>query len=57
MTTPITTPGGRKGRGGFGGASVEERRIKACVGLKELEGVVEGVGGGVLKMILAGEGV
>jgi cell division control protein 6 len=32
----------------------EERKIGSCVGEKELDGVLEGVGGGILRQLLAG---
>lgn len=34
---------------------VDERRVKAMVGIKDMEGAVEGVGGGVLRGMLRGK--
>jgi cell division control protein 6 len=63
------TPGsGRRGRkkdvfafggasGGAGGGSVmmDEKRLASCVGEREMEGAVEGMGAGILRGILSGE--
>ncbi|KAI9717542.1 MAG: hypothetical protein M1812_004683 [Candelaria pacifica] len=47
----------KKGRAAFGAGQGEERRVASCVGDKEIESAVEGVGGGILKGILSGEGL
>ncbi len=47
----------KKGRAAFGAGQGDERRFASCVGDKELETAVEGVGGGILKGILSGEGL
>lgn len=45
----------KRGRGAFGGASADERRFSACVGVKDLEVAAEGVGGQILRGILYGD--
>ncbi|KAK4105522.1 cell division control protein Cdc6 [Parathielavia hyrcaniae] len=67
---PTTPNSGRRGRrkkdvfafsgaGGVGGASgsvmMDEKRVASCVGEKEMEGAVEGMGAGILRGILSGE--
>ncbi|KAI9789648.1 MAG: AAA ATPase [Candelina submexicana] len=47
----------KKGRAAFGAGQGDERRVASCVGDKEIETAVEGVGGGILKAILSGEGL
>ncbi|KAI9814738.1 MAG: AAA ATPase [Pycnora praestabilis] len=47
----------KKGKGGFGVGMGDERRIASCAGEKELEAAVQGVGSGILKGILSGEGL
>lgn len=49
------TPGRSGGRKKNVCVPVDERRVKAMVGVKDLEGAVEGVGAGVLKGMLSGE--
>ncbi|PQE12729.1 hypothetical protein CJF30_00002630 [Rutstroemia sp. NJR-2017a BBW] len=50
---------GRRGRKVFGmGVGVgDEKRVGSCVGVKEVEMAVEGLGAGILKSILHGEGL
>ena len=55
FSAQIATPSKRKGA--FGSSGVEERRVKACVAVKDVEAVIEGVGSEVLKKILRGEGL
>lgn len=58
-----TTPSGRKGRkkdvfgfgGGMSGLVADERRVASCVGEREVEAAVEGMGAGILRGILSGE--
>ncbi|KAG7293016.1 hypothetical protein NEMBOFW57_003061 [Staphylotrichum longicolle] len=58
-----TTPLGRKGRkkdvfgfgGGMSGLVADERRVASCVGEREVEAAVEGMGAGILRGILSGE--
>jgi cell division control protein 6 len=50
------TPSKRGRRPAFGGGSLgDERRIASCVGEKEIEGAVEGLGADILMSILSGE--
>jgi cell division control protein 6 len=48
-----------KGRKKFGsGIGIgDEKRVGSCVGEKEVAQAVEGLGGGILKSILSGEGL
>lgn len=51
------TPSKRGKRGGFG-ASIglaDEKRVASCVGEKEMEQAIEGIGSGILQSILGGE--
>lgn len=52
------TPSKRGRKGGFGGGvgTGDEKRVGSCVGEKEIEGAVEGLGAGILRSILRGEG-
>lgn len=64
-TTPGTPRRGRRKKdlfGGFGGAGIgsgglaaDEQRVASCVGEKEMEAAVEGMGAGILRGILSGE--
>lgn len=47
----------RRGRGGFGGKVVEEKRVASCVGEKELMESLKGVGSGILSAMIEGEGL
>ncbi|KAI0136340.1 cell division control protein [Xylariales sp. AK1849] len=51
------TPSKRGRRGGFRANSglADEKRVASCVGEKEMEQAVEGVGAGILQSILSGE--
>ncbi|KAI1400506.1 cell division control protein Cdc6 [Hypoxylon fuscum] len=53
----LQTPSKRGKRGGFGtGVGLaDEKRVASCVGEKELEQAVEGLGADILKSILSGE--
>ncbi|KAI5861703.1 cell division control protein Cdc6 [Durotheca rogersii] len=53
----LQTPSKRGKKGGFGsGVGLgDERRVASCVGEKELEQAVEGLGSDILKSILSGE--
>lgn len=48
---------GRKGGFGSGVGSGDEKKVGSCVGEKELEAAVVGLGAGILKSILSGEGL
>ncbi|QSZ30107.1 hypothetical protein DSL72_004627 [Monilinia vaccinii-corymbosi] len=55
---------GARGRGrpskkffGTGGGVGDEKRVASCVGEKEVAAAVEGLGAGILKSILSGEGL
>lgn len=52
------TPGSGRGRGrqtfGSGVGSGDEKRVGSCVGMKEVEAAVEGVGSGILRGMLNG---
>lgn len=56
--TPGRTPG-RPKKDGFGGAAIgdESRRVASAVGVKELEAVLEGPGGEMLRLMLEGDGL
>jgi cell division control protein 6 len=56
--TPGRTPG-RPKKDGFGGAAIgdESRRVASAVGIKELEAVLEGPGGEMLRVMLEGDGL
>ncbi|KAK4128761.1 cell division control protein Cdc6 [Parathielavia appendiculata] len=65
-STPSSGRGGRKKdvfafsgaggvRGGSGLVMMDEKRVASCVGEKEMEGAVEGMGAGILRGILSGE--
>lgn len=54
LVTNAGTPS-RKGRGGFGGVAVEDRRVASSVDAKELSAALVGPGSGILKDILEGE--
>ena len=53
--------GGRKKKdvfgfgAGTGGSGMDEKRVASCVGEREMEGAVEGMGAGILRSILSGE--
>jgi cell division control protein 6 len=49
------TPSKRGRKAAFGGVSGDDRRIASCVGDKEIEGAVEGLGRDILRGILSGE--
>ena len=52
------TPGsGRRGKNmfGSGAGSGDEKRVGACVGVKEVETALDGVGSGILRGILNGQ--
>lgn len=51
------TPSKRARKFGMGVGSGDEKRVGSCVGEKEVETAVEGLGGGILKSILSGEGL
>ncbi|KAI0533076.1 P-loop containing nucleoside triphosphate hydrolase protein [Xylaria digitata] len=55
--TMLQTPSKRSKRGGFaaGVGLVDERKVVSCVGEKELELAIEGLGTDILKSILSGE--
>ncbi|KAF7949796.1 uncharacterized protein EAE97_003305 [Botrytis byssoidea] len=48
---------GRPGRFGSGVGVGDEKRVASCVGEKEVAAAVEGLGAGILKSILNGEGL
>jgi len=48
---------GRKAGFGAGVGTGDEKRVGSCVGEKEIEGAVEGLGAGILRSILRGEGL
>lgn len=48
---------GRPGRFGSGVGVGDEKRVASCVGQKEVAAAVEGLGAGILKSILNGEGL
>jgi cell division control protein 6 len=53
--TPSTPS--KRGRNGFGNAcAADQKRVSSCVGLQELDTAMEGVGSGILRSILSGEG-
>ena len=43
------------GGSGGGGLAADEKRVASCVGEREMEGAVEGLGAGILRGILSGE--
>ncbi|KAH6650705.1 P-loop containing nucleoside triphosphate hydrolase protein [Chaetomium tenue] len=43
------------GASGGGGLAADEKRVASCVGEREMEGAVEGLGAGILRGILSGE--
>ncbi|KAF2683425.1 cell division control protein Cdc6 [Lentithecium fluviatile CBS 122367] len=45
----------RKGRGGFGGVAIEDRRVASSVGAKELAAALVGPGSGILRGIMEGD--
>lgn len=52
------TPSKKRGRGAaFGTGNADDRRVAACVTVEELQSAVEGVASGILKGVLAGEGL
>lgn len=51
------TPSKRRAFGGMALGGGDEKRVASCVSEGELEQVVEGVGAGILKGILSGEGL
>jgi len=53
--TPSTPS--KRGRNGFGNAcAADQKRVSSCVGIQELDAAMEGVGSGILRSILSGEG-
>ncbi len=55
----LSAPGtpGKRGRSTFGAVTMaDERRVFSCVGLKELDGALEGAGSGILTKILCCDG-
>lgn len=55
LSAPATPS--KRGRNTFGGMTMlDERRVFSCVGLKEMDGVLQGAGSGILKNILSGDG-
>lgn len=52
-----STPSGRKGgrKAAFTGGSIDDRRVASCVGDREIEQAVEGLGADILRSILSGE--
>lgn len=53
----VGTPSKRGRKSVFGATLADERRIGSCVGEMEVSRAVEGLGGGILKTILNGEGL
>ncbi|KAI1329597.1 P-loop containing nucleoside triphosphate hydrolase protein [Xylariaceae sp. FL0255] len=53
----LQTPSKRGKRGGFGAGAglVDEKKVASCVGEKELEQAIEGLGTDILRSILSGE--
>lgn len=51
------TPTRKARKFGAGVGSGDEKRVASCVGEKEVAQAVEGLGGGILKSILSGEGL
>ena len=53
----LQTPSKRGKRSGFaaGAGPADERKVASCVGEKELEQAIEGLGAGILRSILSGE--
>ncbi|KAI9795906.1 MAG: AAA ATPase [Piccolia ochrophora] len=51
------TPSKRGRPGGIGSANVDDRRVASCVGKKELEQAIEGIGCGLLEGLLRGDGL
>lgn len=51
------TPSGRKGgrKAAFMGGSIDEKRVASCVGDREIEQAVDGLGADILRSILSGE--
>ncbi|KAL2351759.1 P-loop containing nucleoside triphosphate hydrolase protein [Cryomyces antarcticus] len=56
FAVPATPSRGRR-KGGFGAGVADERRVASNVGAKELAAALEGVGSGILRSILAGDGL
>ncbi|CAG8972236.1 hypothetical protein HYALB_00001634 [Hymenoscyphus albidus] len=52
-----STPSKRARKFGMGVGSGDEKRVGSCVGEKEVAAAVEGLGAGILKSILSGEGL
>lgn len=53
----LTTPSKRGRKFGSGAGVGDEKRVGSCVGEKEVVQAVEGLGAGILKSILSGEGL
>jgi cell division control protein 6 len=53
----LSTPSKRARKFGYGVGTGDEKRVGSCVGEKEVAQAVEGLGGGILKSILSGEGL
>ncbi|KAK0745982.1 putative cell division control protein [Schizothecium vesticola] len=43
------------GTGGGGGVGADEKRVASCVGERDMEGAVDGMGAGILRSILSGD--
>ncbi|KAK1834663.1 cell division control protein 18 [Podospora conica] len=43
------------GTGGGGGIGADEKRVASCVGERDMEGAVDGMGAGILRSILSGD--
>jgi cell division control protein 6 len=52
----MSTPS-KRGRKAFSGTTADEKRFASCVSEKEVEQAVEGLGSGILKAILGGDGL
>jgi cell division control protein 6 len=53
----LSTPNKRTRKFGSGIGAGDEKRVGSCVGEKEIAQAVEGLGAGILKSILSGEGL
>lgn len=56
IVAPMTPSKRRKGGFGHSAIIADQREISSCIGLQELEAAIEGVGSGILKAILSGDG-
>lgn len=57
FVVPNTPSKRRKSAFGAGVGTGDEKRVGSCVGEKEVEGAIEGVGAAILRSILSGEGL